>query len=274
MAGYRVPGPICGEQQPWSLLDGTLALWRLPAPGPVCVASSIFRAGAPLVADADIDLSFLFRACLNPTRGISDSAWAQAAAALDVDVAAIKAVADVETPGRAFDTYGRPLILFERHCFSRLTSGRFDLSHARVSAKLPGGYTRSAEYDRLEEACVLDADAALRSASWGRFQIMGDNFIAAGFSSAPEFVKAMARSEEAQLMAFVHFVRSDKAMASALHNREWAAFARRYNGKGYKKNLYDTKLADAYSRFSATDKPGAAGKEPAAAAKRPVLRKP
>ncbi|HEV7575713.1 MAG TPA: N-acetylmuramidase family protein [Caldimonas sp.] len=274
MAGYRIPGPVCGAEQPWSLRDGTLALWRLPAPGPICVTSPTFRAGAPLVADADIDLSFLFRSCLNPVRGISDAAWAQAAAALDVDIAAIKAVADVETPGRAFDTLGRPLILFERHYFSRLTSARFDLDHARVSAKRSGGYTRAAEYGRLEEAYALDADAALRSASWGRFQIMGDNFIAAGFTSAPELVKAMTRSEEAQLMAFVHFVRSDEAMANALHKHDWAGFARRYNGKGYKKNLYDTKLTDAYARFSGADKGGTAGKGPAAIAKPLSLRKP
>jgi len=140
MAGYRLPGPVCGEQQPWSLLDGTLALWRLPAPGPVCVASSIFRASAPLVVDAATDMSYLFRSCLNPARGIGDDAYAAAATSLGVDVATIKAVADVETSGDAFDALGRPRILFERHYFHRLTSGRFDLTHARVSARSAGGY--------------------------------------------------------------------------------------------------------------------------------------
>jgi len=252
MAGYRLPGPICGEPQPWSLLDGTLALWRLPVPGPVCVASSVFRASAPLVVDGATDMSYLFRSCLNPARGIGDAAYEAAAAALGVDIATIKAVADVETAGDAFDALGRPRILFERHYFHRLTSGRFDLAHARVSAKSAGGYGKfSAQYGKLEEAYALDADAALRSASWGRFQIMGDNFIAAGFSSSHEFVKAMTRSEEAQLRAFVSYVLSRGTMAEALRQQNWAAFARAYNGPGYAKNHYDTKLAASHAIFAA-----------------------
>ena len=264
MAGYRLPGPICGEPQPWSLLDGTLALWRLPAPGPVCVDSPVCRAGAPLVVDAGSDLSFIFSSCLNPARGISDDAYAAAATSLGVDVATIKAVADVETSGDAFDALGRPRILFERHYFHRLTSGRFDLTHARVSAKSAGGYGKfSAQYDKLEEAYALDADAALRSASWGRFQIMGDNFIAAGYPSAQAFVKAMTRSEEAQLQAFVSFVRSRSSLADALRHKNWAAFAKAYNGPGYAKNQYDTKLAASYASFAAaTPAPASAAGKP------------
>ncbi|MEO6594993.1 MAG: N-acetylmuramidase family protein [Planctomycetota bacterium] len=252
MAGYRLPGPLCGEPQPWSLLDGTLALWRFPSPGPVCVASSIFRASAPLAVDPGSDVSFLFNSCLNPATGIGEEAYEAAAKRLGVDVATIKAVADVETSGAAFDALGRPRILFERHYFHRLTSGRFDLTHSRVSAKSAGGYGKfSAQYGKLEEAYALDADAALRSASWGRFQIMGNNFIAAGFSSSPEFVKAMARSEEEHLRAFVSFVRNGSSMAEALRRQNWAAFAKAYNGPGYAKNQYDTKLAAAYARFAA-----------------------
>lgn len=262
MAGYRLPGPTCGEPQPWSLLDGTLALWRLPAPGPVCVASPIFRASAPLVGDIDTDVSFLFHSCPNPATGISDVAYDKAATALGVDVATIEAVADVETSGDAFDGFGRPRILFERHYFHRLTAGRFDLKHPRVSAESAGGYGKfSAQYGKLEEAYALDADAALRSASWGRFQIMGDNYIAAGFASPQEFVRAMTRSEEAQLQAFVNFVRSRGSMATALRDKNWAAFAKVYNGKGYAKNQYDSKLAAAHARFAAA----AAHATPAAA---------
>jgi N-acetylmuramidase len=40
-------------------------------------------------------------------------------------------------------------------------------------------------------------------------------------------------------------------MAGDLRNKRWAAFALKYNGKGYKKNKYDTKLAAACRRFSA-----------------------
>ncbi len=80
---------------------------------------------------------------------------------------------------------------------------------------------------------------------------MGDNFVAAGFASAQEFVLAMTRSEEAQLQAFVRFVSSRTSMAEALRKKDWAAFAIAYNGPGYKQNRYDAKLAEAYARFAA-----------------------
>jgi len=251
VAGYRIPGPVCGGEEPWSLLDGTNALWRLPLPGPICVTSPGYRGSAPLRSAPDNDLSFLFRSCPNPSRGISDAAYDEAAKTLGVDVATIRAVADVETSGEAFDALGRPRILFERHYFHRLTSGRYDQSHARVSASQSGGYGTFAEqYGKLEEAYALDPDAALRSASWGRFQIMGDNFVAAGFASSQEFVLAMTRSEEAQLDAFVRFVSSRSSMAEALRKKDWTSFAIAYNGPGYKKNRYDAKLAEAYERFA------------------------
>ena len=196
----------------------------------------------------------LFRACRNPQVGLTDEDYAAAASVLGVDPATIKAVAEVETSGSAFDTMGRPRILFERHYFHRLTLGRHDAHHAAISSRAAGGYGKfSAQYAKLEEAYGLDPDAALGSASWGRFQIMGSNYRAAGFSSVREFVRALTRSEGAHLSAFVQFVGHDKGMSHALQRQDWADFARAYNGKGFKKNLYDSKLKAAYDRFAAEE---------------------
>lgn len=256
MGGYRTPGPVCGGEQPWSLADGTSTRSRTPPPGPVCAASSLFRSTAAASGVPVPDLSFLFMQCLNPQRGIAENDYAAAAKTLGVEVAVIKAVAEVETSGSAFDDLGRPRILFERHYFHRFTSGRYAAQHARISAKTAGGYGKfSAQYGKLEEAYALDPDAALRSASWGRFQIMGDNFRAAGFASVQDFVKAMTRSEAEHLKAFVSFVASDAAMTAALRKKDWAAFARAYNGPGYAANDYDTKLKDAYDRLAAPAAP-------------------
>ena len=63
MSGHRVPGPLCSEVQPWSILDGTSALWRMPAPTPVCVASLGSWAGLASRAPAVPDLGILFHAC-------------------------------------------------------------------------------------------------------------------------------------------------------------------------------------------------------------------
>ena len=204
------------------------------------------------MAPAEPDLGLLFIQCLNPTRGLSADDYNAAATALGVDAASIMTVADVETSGAAFDELGRPRILFERHYFHKATGGKFAAKHPPISAKSSGGYGKfSAQYGKLQEAYELDKDAALGSASWGRFQIMGSNYRAAGFKSVRAFAKAMTQSEADHLRAFVSFVSADAKMKKALQDRDWAAFAKAYNGKGYAKNKYDEKLAAAYKKFTA-----------------------
>lgn len=44
------------------------------------------------------------------------------------------------------------------------------------------------------------------------------------------------------------FIKRNPIMKNALMNRDWAAFARAYNGPAYAKNRYDQKLAAAYAR--------------------------
>jgi hypothetical protein len=201
---------------------------------------------------SDPDLSYLFTRTLDPQRGLADDDFAAAADSLGIEVAMIKAVAQVESPRGPFDPKGRPEILFERHYFHRLTSGAFDQSDPDISNSSSGGYGKfSAQYGKLQRAYALAPDAALRSASWGRFQIMGDNHQAAGFPSAAAFVQAVATSEAEHLKAFVNFVKSNSKMASALRNKDWAGFAARYNGPGYAANQYDKKLKAAYDGFSA-----------------------
>jgi len=182
-----------------------------------------------------------------PATNMTDGDIATAAEALGVDVAAVMAVIDVESRG-GFLADGRPKILFERHYFSRLTNHKFDAApNDDISNQTAGGYKGgAAEYDRLGRAITLNRDAALRSASWGAFQIMGDNCRVAGFGDVESFCQAMCQSESNQLRAFVSFVRANN-LADELQRHDWAGFARGYNGPGYKKNRYDDKLAAAYS---------------------------
>jgi len=46
-------------------------------------------------------------------------------------------------------------------------------------------------------------------------------------------------------------------LTGALKSKDWAVFARRYNGPGYQANAYDKKLARAYLLFL-RDNPDAA----------------
>ena len=181
---------------------------------------------------------------------LDDQAIEAAATKLGCSVAAVRAVIDVESRGGFFPD-GRPKILFERHYFSRLTKRKHDASHPHISLPKWGGYKGGTpEYDRLGEAIKLDRDAALRSASWGLFQIMGDNYKICGFGSAEDFVKAMVSGEAAHLDAFVAFVKKNR-LDDELIRLDWAGFARGYNGPAYKANKYDTKLHAAYVFHSA-----------------------
>ncbi len=88
------------------------------------------------------------------------------------------------------------------------------------------------------------------SCSWGAFQIMGFNYKRAGYASVEAFVSAMRDSIKKQVGAFIAFIESDAAILKAIQKKDWATFAYRYNGEGYKTNNYDTKMAAHYREFS------------------------
>lgn len=181
---------------------------------------------------------------------LTENDWSEAARKLGCSVAAIKAVAQVEAPKGGFLPSGEPTILFERHVFSRLTDRKYDAQYPGISNRKPGGYSGGpAEHLRLREAALLDRDAALKSASWGKFQIMGFNHAPAGFPILQNFINAMYKDESSQLGAFVNFLRHE-GLAKHLKHLDWARFAEGYNGPNYRINAYDTKMADAYRKLA------------------------
>lgn len=169
---------------------------------------------------------------------------------LDVEPAAIWAVRDVEASASAFID-GRPTILFEPHRFSRATGGRFDASHPTISypkwGALPYPKTQGARWEQLLSAVGLDVDAGFASASYGAFQILGENYRACGAPDPFGFALAEAQGEDVQLKHFASFIYRS-ALDSALRRRDWAAFALGYNGPAYRANRYDEKLAAAYAK--------------------------
>jgi hypothetical protein len=186
-----------------------------------------------------------------PARPLSNADTVAAAATLGCDPHAVTAVLTVETGGTGgflSDGSGRPKILFEAGAFGAATGHRWDSSHPNISCTgtnwslYEGG---AAEYDRLADAIALDREAALASASWGLFQVMGYNAVGLGYADIETYVSDMAQSEAAQLDAFVRFVQTN-GLAGDLAGNEWAAFARGYNGPLYATNHYDTRLAQAY----------------------------
>lgn len=179
---------------------------------------------------------------------------ARAARLIGVDEDAIRAVIEVETAGGGYDAQGRPRMLFEPHRFwaelgpgpKRTTAEAQGLAYPKWGAK---PYPKDS-YSRLATAIKIDANAALRSASWGLGQIMGFNHRTAGYASAGDMVAAFCDSEKAGLEAMVRFIESE-GLDDDLRRRDWSGFARGYNGAGYATHGYHTKLAAAFERWQA-----------------------
>ncbi|MGH6796572.1 MAG: N-acetylmuramidase family protein [Methylocella sp.] len=170
-----------------------------------------------------------------------------AAEAIGCEVQAIKAVSAVEAPHGGFLADGRPTILFESHQFWKNTNGRFGEISGISSPQWvhdygPGG---GHQYDRLTRAAAIDRQAALKSASWGKYQIMGSNFADAGYDNVEAFVADMCESEAHQLDAFVVFVQNS-GCDRFLIEKNWTGFALHYNGPG-QVDAYAGRIAEAYA---------------------------
>lgn len=183
---------------------------------------------------------------------ITDADIAKAAAELNVSPAHIRMVRKVESGGKSFDDRGRPVILFEPHIFHRRTAGKWspsDFSYAAWRAKpYPAGF--DGRWAQMGKAAAHDEGAALESASWGLFQIMGFHWKALGYASVQDMVQAMTASEAGHLDALVRFIQVNGLTGALRKCRpgdpdSCRDFARGYNGGGYAKNNYHAKMAKA-----------------------------
>lgn len=210
-----------------------------------------------------------------PPRVLSDNDYENAAKRIGCDVKIIKAFKEVEAAGSGFMSDGLPLILFERHYFYRQyllwpKSGQSSESRKNERQKIMDSGNRdicwpsplstkstfpiydrygpsSWQYPRLTRARQFSDTAALESASWGLFQVMGENWSRIGWSSVQAFHRAMCTSERDQLDAFVGFCFSKHGLVDALRRRDFNTIASLYNGTGAV-GVYGPKLQRAYNR--------------------------
>ena len=178
------------------------------------------------------------------------------ARAMRVEPAALLAVVEVESDGRAFARVnGRdePLIRFEGHYFHRLLTGakrrravREGLASPRAGAVAnPRG--QASRWTLLERARAIDADAADQSVSWGVGQVMGANWRKLGYGSVRELVAEARSGVPGQVRLMVRFIRAH-GLDKALRAKDWRAFARAYNGPAYARHDYHGKMARAHAR--------------------------
>ncbi|CDN52548.1 Peptidoglycan-binding domain 1 protein [Neorhizobium galegae bv. officinalis bv. officinalis str. HAMBI 1141] len=174
----------------------------------------------------------------------------------------IHAFMDVEAAGSGFDGQGRPKILFEPHVFYRnLTGKKRDEAVKQGLAYSSWGekpYPKDS-YPRLIMAMAIDETAAIKATSWGLTQILGENCKGAGYATPQAMVLAFMADEENHLAATVSLLKH-MGIADDLKAHAWAVVARVWNGPGYRKNKYDTKMAAAYAKWAKVrDTPFSAG---------------
>jgi hypothetical protein len=179
---------------------------------------------------------------------------------LGIEPALLKAVQIVEAAGRdGFLSDGRPQILFEGHIMYKEFHKKFpdrDLDYLckRFSMVFYPKWDKSkyfgglGEYKRLELAKEIDEECALKATSWGMFQIMGFNHNLCGCKDVFDFVHKMSESHEKQLELMYYFMNNSGCLKE-LKEKDWAGFAKKYNGPGYAQNAYDQKLRNAYENF-------------------------
>ena len=192
------------------------------------------------------------------SRRLSDDDYRNVAERLGIEIATMKAVVEIETGAthRGFNADGSPLINFDFAMFRSFARRRgisltpYAKSHAVVFAP-PAvrryGSRQAAQYARLNAALEIDSITAIYGTFWGMFQIGGFNWKKCGASSPHDFVKRMSRSEQDQLQMFAEFI-SSCGLAGYLRNHNWSEFARRYNGPGYARHSYHTRLARSYAK--------------------------
>lgn len=165
-----------------------------------------------------------------------------------------------ETKGKPFLPDGRPVILFERHQFykrmkdralaERLAKTERDIcfpnrkDNQKYQDPLDRYQGGTKEWEFLERARKYDEKAALESASYGQFQVMGFNAVPIGYPSVQEFVRLMEVDVYQHLEAMVRFVKATPVALRGMRNKNFQDVALGYNGAGYAANRYDVLLKE------------------------------
>ena len=188
---------------------------------------------------------------------LTEQDYINAASILDVEVAVIKAVCEVESSGGGFLPSGEVKILFEPAVFwkelrkrgidpNAHLEGNSDILYIKWGTKPYG--KQSQQWGRLKRAAAINEEAAYASASYGLFQILGNNFKECGFNSVMEFVNYVSQGEDEQLNAFCTYIKS-RNLDDELRLHLWKDYAEQYNGPLYWKQSYNKKLEKAYNKY-------------------------
>jgi hypothetical protein len=186
-----------------------------------------------------------------------------AADANNIPKSSLLAVVECETSGAPYEQDGEtPRLLFERHKFysemklhepSKLTQA------IKAGLAIPTWNKKTQYKDQgnssgrlavIAKARSVDEEVANRATSWGLGQTMGFNAERLGFDNATEMVDWMVKGRvKAQVEAMIREIKKSK-LDVHLRSKDFAKFARGYNGPRYADNQYDTRMAAAEKRWA------------------------
>ncbi len=132
------------------------------------------------------------------------------------------------------------------------TLGKADTRMSSGHIEVTDQYGDSAKsYLRLVNAYRLNPEAALKSCSWGMFQIMGDEHQGSCGVPLKDFMTKMCSGEGGQLEMLSLFIekKASGRLLTAARAKDWARIAYYYNGPGYEILSYDKRLESAYKKL-------------------------
>ena len=175
-----------------------------------------------------------------PPRRLTRADYQRVAAQIGLWPATLKAFADVESNGGGFNTDGTLKMLFEGQWFwwhlQQAGIPPRPLQSRYPTIVYPGwrkdvylGGIR--EYQRLRVAIGIHTESALKSASWGVFQLMGFHHQLVGFKTCEDMLVEFQEGEGSHLETIGKFMVS-KGIVRALQAGNWNQAVRLYNGEG------------------------------------------
>jgi hypothetical protein len=181
------------------------------------------------------------------------------AAKLKCEVATVVAIVKVESGGSGVDKSGRVKVLFEKHKFyknlppgKRKAAVAAGLARAKWISVKKGGYKDQPDNDAalgfLVRAIAIDETAALKSASYGLGQVVGENAELCGWPSVQAFVLDICESEDRHVDAMMGFLVGN-GLGDELRARDFDAIERVYNGGG-QNGVYAARMRVEYAKES------------------------
>lgn len=196
---------------------------------------------------------------------LTDAQIESIASELKCEPAAVSAIVRQEASGVAYLGNGLPKIRYERHFFFRLLLPEKKQANYKkeknpypqypdICFPVPGGYGPEGmhQYERLISAAAINLEVALKSCSWGLFQIMGEYFKSCGCSSVAEMANKSMMGADEQRELFVSFLCNEKhGVLKGLQDKDWEKVAAGYNGKDWRKSNpdYAKKLQAFYDEY-------------------------